>query len=535
MLVAAGILLSRASGLVRQRVFAHYLGSGMVAGVFNAALRIPNLLQNLLGEGVLSSSFIPVYAHLLARGERDEADHVAGAVGGLLAAVTAVLVAIGMLATPLVVRIITPGLSAVEHAMAVRLVRVLFPATGTLVLSAWCLGVLNSHRRFFLSYAAPVVMNAAVVTVLMVQGGRVGEARLALMVSWGYFGGAVLQVLVQAPAALALLGRVRISVRASRASVWTVLHNFGPAVVGRGVVQISAFLDTVYASYVGTRGLAAMGYQQVLYLLPISLFGMAISASELPAMSSIVGSPEAVAEKLRGRLAAALPRLAFYVVPSAAGFLLLGDVVAGALFQTGAQNPADTRYLWLVLMGSTVGLVAAAMARLYASAFYALKDTRTPLGFASVRLAVTAGLAWYSAVKMPGVLGVPREIGLVGITATTGVAAWLEYALLRRALAARIGRVGLAPSALLRLWASAIAAGGAGIGVKVMLVRWRGPVGGLAQQWGGRFLPPPRLYPPLAAVPILGAFAVVYLLLALGTAPGGLRSRLARVRRTGGC
>jgi putative peptidoglycan lipid II flippase len=530
-LVAAGIFLSRISGLVRQRVFAHYLGSGWVAGVFNAALRIPNLLQNMLGEGVLSSSFIPVYAQLLARGEREEADHVAGAVGGLLAAATTLLAALGMLFTPAVVRLVTPGLSGQEHELAVRLVRILFPATGTLVLSAWCLGVLNSHRRFFLSYAAPVVMNGAVVAVLLVAGGRTGDQRLAGHVAFGYLAGAVLQVLVQIPTALALLGRFRPSLRTSRASVRTVLHNFGPAVIGRGVVQLSAFLDTVYASYVGTRGLAALGYQQVLYLLPISLFGMAVSASELPAMSAAVGSADAVAAQLRARIDAALPRLAFFVIPSVAAFLLLGDVVAGAFFQTGAQSAADTRYLWLVLMGSTVGLLAATMARLFASAFYALKDTRTPLRFALVRLVLTAALAWWSAVRMPGALGVPVEIGLVGITATTGLAAWLEYALLRRALCRRIGRVGLPARTFLRLWASAAVAGAAGLLVKALLVRHLGAMGGLARQWGGGFLPPPRLYPPLAAVPILGAFGLCYLALALGTAPGGPRAALGRLRR----
>jgi putative peptidoglycan lipid II flippase len=529
-LVGAGIFLSRVSGLVRQRVFAHYLGSGLVAGVFSAAIRIPNLLQNMLGEGVLSSSFIPVYANLLARGEREEADHVAGAVGGLLAAATALLVALGMLATPLVVKIVTPGLTGAEQALAVRLVRILFPATGTLVLSAWCLGVLNSHRRFFLSYAAPVVLNGSVVAALVFFAGA-GDERLARFVSWGYLAGAALQVLVQVPTALALLRRFRVSLQTSRASVRTVLHNFGPAVVGRGVVQLSAFLDTVYASYVGTRGLAALSYQQVLYLLPISLFGMSISASELPAMSSALGSAEAVSATLRARLDAALPRLAFFVVPSAAALLMLGDVIGGAFFQTGAQSPADTRYLWLVLMGSTVGLLAATMARLYTSAFYALKDTRTPLRYALARLGLTAVLAWWSAVKMPAALGVPREIGLVGITATTGVAAWFEYALLRHALGRRIGRTCLPRRTFLRLWASAALAGAAGLAMKAALARHFGPTPGLAHQWGGSFLPAPRLYPPLAAVPILAAFAVTYLALALGTAPGGPRAALARAWR----
>ena len=540
-LVASGIFLSRISGLVRQRVFAYYLGSGAVAGIFNAALRIPNLLQNLLGEGVLSSSFIPVYANLLARGEKQEADRVAGAVGGLLAAVTACLVAVGMLATPFIVVVITPGLSGADHVLAIRLVRILFPATGTLVLSAWCLGVLNSHRRFFLSYAAPVVMNGAVIVALILAGwavrgdpaGRLAqETRIAGWVAWGYVAGAIAQVAVQLPTALALLGPAfRPSLDAARASVRTVLHNFVPALVGRGVVQLSAFLDTVYASYVGTRGLAALGYQQILYLLPISLFGMAISASELPAMSSAVGSAEAVAAQLRARLDAGLSRLAFFVIPSAAGFLLLGDVVAGAFFQTGRQSPADTRYLWLVLMGSTVGMLAATMGRLYASAFYALKDTRTPLWFALARLALTAGLAWWSAVRMPGELGVPREVGLVGITATTGLAAWVEYALLRRALGRRIGATGLPGRTALRLWASAALAGVAALLVKALLTAWRGPMPGLAEQWGGGFLPPPRLHPALAAVPILAVYGAIYLGLALGTAPGGPRAALARVRR----
>ncbi len=538
--VAAGIFLSRIAGLVRQRVFAYYLGSGAVAGVFNAALRIPNLLQNLLGEGVLSSSFIPVYANLRARGEEDEADRLAGAAAGLLAAATAVLVLGGMFATPAIVRVITPGLTGEDHALAIRLVRILFPALGTLVLSAWCLGVLNSHRRFFLSYAAPVVLNGVVVVALVAAGlatrgegeRLVRETRIAGWVAWGYVAGAAAQLAVQLPATLRLLGRrFRPSLDTAGAAIRTVLHNFFPALVGRGVVQLSAFVDIVFASYVGTRGLAVLGYQQTLYLLPISLFGMAISASELPAMSSAVGSAEAVAAELRGRLEGGLRRLAFFVVPSAAAFLLLGDVVAGALFQTGQQRAADTRYLWLVLMGSTIGLLPATMGRLYASAFYALKDARTPLRFAIVRLALGAALAWWSVVWMPDLLGVPQEMGLVGITTASGLAAWLEYALLRRALERRIGRTGLRDRTVARLWACAAVAGGAGLLVKVGLEGWGGPMPGVNQQWGGGFLPPPDMHPGLAAIPILGAYGAIYLALALGTAPGGARAALARVRR----
>src|SRR5712671_6037584 len=109
-LVAAGILCSRLAGLVRLRVFAYYFGlQSEAADAFNAAFRIPNFLQNLFGEGALSASFIPVYAALIARGERRDADRVAGAVASLLALVVTVLVLIGVLATPILIAVIAPG------------------------------------------------------------------------------------------------------------------------------------------------------------------------------------------------------------------------------------------------------------------------------------------------------------------------------------------------------------------------------------------------------------------------------------------
>src|SRR4051812_42058755 len=155
LLVAAGILMSRILGLVRERVFAHYFGSSVAAAAFKAAQRIPNFLQNLFGEGVLSASFIPVYARLLSGKDDEEADRVAGAVFGILTLATAVLVAAGVALTPIFLDAVAPGFEGESRALAIRLVRIVFPGTGMLVMSAWCLGILNSHRKFFLSYAAP--------------------------------------------------------------------------------------------------------------------------------------------------------------------------------------------------------------------------------------------------------------------------------------------------------------------------------------------------------------------------------------------
>ena len=132
-LVAAGIFCSRVTGLIRQRVFAHYFGLGLEADAFYAALRIPNFLQNLFGEGALSASFIPVYAGLLARGERRAADRMAGAIASLLALVVSVLVLVGVLATPLFIDVIAPGFQGDERALTIAIVRVDSPRVSMVI------------------------------------------------------------------------------------------------------------------------------------------------------------------------------------------------------------------------------------------------------------------------------------------------------------------------------------------------------------------------------------------------------------------
>ncbi len=170
--MAAGIFLSRIAGLVRDRIFAHYFGITYVADAFKAALRIPNTLQNLFGEGVLSASFIPVYAKLLAQKDREEAGRVAGAVFSLLALITSVLVLVGVLATPYIIDVIAFGFKGETRRLAIQLVRILFPGVGLLVMSAWCLGILNSHGKFFLSYVSPVLWNAAFIAAMVAFRGK---------------------------------------------------------------------------------------------------------------------------------------------------------------------------------------------------------------------------------------------------------------------------------------------------------------------------------------------------------------------------
>jgi putative peptidoglycan lipid II flippase len=467
-LVAAAIFLSRILGLVRERVFNHYFGLSGVADAFRAAMRIPNILQNLLGEGVLSASFIPVYAKLTAQNEKEEAGRVAGAIFSILALVTSLLVLVGVLATPLLIDVIAPGFKDERRPLAIQLVRVFFPGVGFLVLSAWCLGILNSHRKFFLSYVSPVVWNVAMIVTLVVFGRSSDLNRLAYYTAWGSVIGSALQFLVQLPVVIRLAPTLRLALHLASENVRTVIRNFGPAFVSRGVTQISAYVDSIFATKIGVGALAALTNAQLISVLPISLFGMSISVAELPAMSSVLGSEQEVAGALRRRIASSTERIGFFVVPSAIGFLALGDVIAAGIFQTGRLTHDDVLRIWGILAGSAVGLVAATVGRLYSSAYYALRDTRTPLRYATLRVILTTVLGYLFALPLPRLIGHP-DWGTAGLTASYGISAWVEFLLLRRGMAQRIGAIASEKAYFAKLWGSAIVAGAVGWGVKLLL------------------------------------------------------------------
>jgi putative peptidoglycan lipid II flippase len=444
--VGLGILLSRIAGLVRERVTAHYLGTSPAAGALKAALRIPNILQNLLGEGVLSASFVPVYARLLAAGRTDDARRLARTVGTLLALVASLAALVGVFAAEPLVDVITPGFFGETREYTVTMVRILFPATALLVMSAWCLGVLSGHRRFFMSYAAPALWNVAIIAATIAAGRyAVGdEDDLAVWVVWGAVIGSALQLIVQLPGLVRLMGAPTPSLAVGDPELRTTVRSFTTVLLGRGSVQLSSYLDQILASYLGPSVVAALGSAQILYLLPISLFGMAISAAELPEMAAETGASDgraAIAERLRERLRLSLRRVVFLVIPSAVAFVAIGGSVVGLVFETGEFRRADTEVVWLILAGCAVGLSGGTQGRLLASAFYALGKPRLPLYAALVRLGLTFVAGWIVVFPLRTELDYSVNWAAFGLTASAGVAAWIEFSLLRRWLSKQIGPV----------------------------------------------------------------------------------------------
>lgn len=483
-LVGLGVLASRLLGLLRVRVLAAYFGTGPHADAFNAALRLPNVLQNLLGEGTLSAAFIPVYSELLGQGRTQDAGRVAGAVFALLLAIAGAISLLGIALAPWIVAVFTPGFEGERRELTITIVRIIFPMTGVLVLSAWALGILNSHRQFFVPYFAPVLWNAAIIGTLLAFGSRLDLDGLLTAAAWGAFGGGLLQLVVQLPWVLRL--DRKLALRGGRAlpEFKEVLRNAGPAILGRGVVQISAYVDVWLASLLAVGAVTRLQFAQTLYVLPVSLFGMSVAAAALPELAR---DRAGAAGALRERTAAAVRRVAFYVVPSAVAFIVLGDVLTAGLYLTGRFGAADVIVVWLVLAAYSLGLTASTATRVYQSAFFALRDTKTTARAALVRVLVAAAAGAVLMLQLESVTlfgrtlpagllggvdvdGVP--LGPVGLAAGAAIGAWVEWALLRRRLGAALGDVGAGAGALARMLGAAALAAAAGYSARLAGASW---------------------------------------------------------------
>jgi putative peptidoglycan lipid II flippase len=521
-MVAAGILLSRIAGLLREAVSAQFLGTSLYADAFRAGIRMPNVLQNLLGEGTLSASFIPVYAELLHEGKKEEAGRVAGAIFALLFAVAGALALTGFLLAPVLTSIFLPGFEGQRRELTIAITRIIFPMTGVLVLSAWSLGILNSHRNFFVPYVAPVLWNASIIGALFIFGSKADPGAVVIAAAWGALLGGVLQFAVQLPYVLRLERSLKIRWDLKREGVRTAIRSAGPAIMGRGVVQVSSYADIVLASFLAAGAVSTYTYALTLYILPVSLFGMSVAAAELPELSR---QRTAAMEVLRERAKGGLQRIAFYVVPSFIAFALLGDVVVATLYQRGAFTRNDTLAVWVTLLGLTLGLLATTTSRLLSSTFFALRDTKTPARMATIRvtLAIVLSLVlmlaferitirgyqlpggWLSGFTIGG-----KPMGTVGLALGSGIAAWVEWFLLKRALKARVGAVGAGAGTLAKMFGSAVAAAAVAWGVRYLVADW---------------------HPVPLGVLVLGAYGAVYFAI---TAMLGLEQSGALFKRVGG-
>lgn len=527
--VAAGILLSRVSGLIREIVLSAVLGASTVAAeAFAFALGVPKILQNLLGEGALSASFIPVYSQVVDENP-GAARRLAGAVFGMLAALVGALVLVLMVAADPIIAVLARGASPARAELTADLLRVMAPGIGFIVFAAWCLGILNAHREFFRSYVAPVLWNVAIVIAILVWRTRTDALPdLARAAAWGVFIGGIAQFAVQLPRVLAIAGPITPSLRRGDPATAQVMKRFAPGVAGRGVVTISTFVDLALSSFLAVGALAVLTKAQTLYLMPISVFAISIAAADLPELSRETEDAAAGAARVRR----AVDRVTFFLVFSSLAFIFGGRSIVGALFERGAFDGNDTVAVWVTLAVFSFGLLASGLSRLLQNAAFAHGDVGGPARIAVVRLvlaAVIGVLLMWPADRFAVADGLIRRVGelelaplddalraapgthrlgAVGLAAGGAFAAWAEFVLLRRRVGSLASGLGVG-QALLRLLPAAVLAG---VALVLLDAALRG------------------LHPLIAAPLVVGPPGLAYVLLAGRQGSATAQALLGRVR-----
>ena len=492
--VTAGIILSRLVGLVRQRVQAHYFGTGPYADVLTAAFRLGNITQNLLGEGTLSATFIPIYAKLRAEGKTAEARRFALAALGLLTAVVALASVAGSLLAPWLSLVIAAGFDEARREATVSMVRILFPMTGLLVLSAWALGVLNAHRQFFLPYAAPVLWSLAQIAGLVAFGSflHASGASLASALAWSALVGAALQLVVLLPAARRWTGSLRPTLDTKDPHVREAAARLPGAIAGRGIIQISGLIDTQLVSFLAPGDTSAFGYAQTIYLLPMALLGTGEAAAALPELARDTAEQDAEKRRIamRDRIGQSLARVTALSVPAGLALVVLGRELVAVLVQTGKFDRSATERVGTLLAAYGVSLLANAAGRVLITASYALGDTKTPVRYAIYRVVVSTLIA----------IALMKPLGVLGVVIGAVTAGWVETIALGLRIRKDIGGLGLHHVRLPPALAAGLLSCGAGL-----LVRWA-----LPESVSGLTVATLPLGPALA----LGAFGAVFVVVA---------------------
>ncbi len=429
-IVGTATLLSRTLGFIRDMVFAWLFGAGMVADAFFAAFRIPSTLRELLGEGALSAAFIPAFTRTASRDGRAAAWTMASKVMGTLLVVLALLTAAGVLLAPWIARAIAFGFGQVpgKLELTATLLRIMFPYILMVGLAALFMAILNSLGHFLTPALSPTVLNVVIIAAALLVAPRasVPVIPIAIAVVLGGVG----QLVIQIPAAVRLGWQPAIRVAPRDAAVREIGRLMLPGVAGLAITQINVFVGTLLASLLPQGSVAAIGYAFRLVQYPIGIVGVSIATGALPVMSQAMarGAVDDLKQALRDSLRLGV----FLALPALVGLIVFRVPIVGILFERGAFTRSATTLTASILGAYAIGLVFYIANRILAPAFYAMRDTWTPMATGVVAVGVNIA----SSLLLMG------SLGAVGLALATAAASLSNCLQLVWRLRARIGLLG---------------------------------------------------------------------------------------------
>jgi len=429
-IVGAATLLSRTLGFVRDMVFAWLFGAGMVADAFFAAFRIPSTLRELLGEGALSAAFVPAFTGAVKRDGRAAAWAMASKVMGTLLMVLILVTAAGVVLAPWIAQVIAFGFGKVpgKLALTTTLLRIMFPYILVVGLAALFMAILNSLGHFLTPALSPSMLNVVIIAaaLLVAPGSSVPVIPIAIAVVLGGVG----QLVIQIPAAVRYGWKPAVRVAPRDPAVREIGRLMLPGVLGLAITQINVFVGTLLASLLPEGSVAALGYAFRLVQYPIGVVGVSIATGALPVMSQAVArdAPGDLKHALRDSLRLGV----FLALPAMVGLIVFAAPIVMVLFERGAFTRSATILTASILSAYAIGLVSYIANRILAPAFYAMRDTWTPMATGMVAVGVNIGAS----------LILMWPLGAVGLALATAVASVTNCLQLLLRLRRRVGLLG---------------------------------------------------------------------------------------------
>lgn len=381
---------SRIMGLTRDAVVAYFLGATATADAFYVAFRIPNLLRRLTAEGALTIAFVPVFTDYLRKSKKD-AREVASVVFTYLSAALVIIVLLGVLFAPYLVRLIAYGFTddPAKFNLTVYLTRIMFPYIFLVSLTALAMGILNSLKHFASPAASPILLNLSIIIGAAVFSHRFEEPTLGLAI--GVLIGGCAQLALQIPAMSRRGMLPRFNFNYKHPALKSLLLLMLPAAFGAAVYQVNVLIITLLASFLPDGSVSYLWYADRVTEFPLGVFAIAIATATLPTLSDHASAKDLTAFKRTFRFGL---KSAFAItIPSAIGLYILAAPVIRLLFQRGEFTVSSTVGTVGALTFFVIGLPFVSGVRNVVPAFFAMKDSKTPVTIATVTVICNAILA----------------------------------------------------------------------------------------------------------------------------------------------
>jgi putative peptidoglycan lipid II flippase len=390
-MVMAAFVFSQVSGLIRQILVANAFGTNPPMEAFNAANRVAETLFNLVAGGALGSAFIPVFTSLITKDKHRQAWRVASAIGNLVLIILVALSALAAVLAPQIVRfVLAPGFAGdpLKEALTVNLLRLMLPSAALFGISGLVMGILNSHRVFFIPAITPAMYQLGMIFGVLVLAPRMGIYGLG----WGVVIGAGLHLGLQIPTLVRQKGRYFLTLGLTMPAVREVARLMGPRLFGVAVVQLNFWVNTRLASQQPEGSVTGVVFAFTLMLMPQAAIAQSIAIAAMPTFSAQVARGRL--DEMRSSLAATLRGVLLLSIPASLGLILLREPIITLLYQRGEFTERSTELVAWALMWYATGLVAHSVVEILARAFYALHDTRTPVLVGAVAMSLNVAFSF---------------------------------------------------------------------------------------------------------------------------------------------